>query len=153
VKIPVVGAAASTFHVACQIADNYAVVGVSEAFERAIKKNMALAGVMDKMHSYKNIDTGLVLKESWDPHKFETDIIDVAKQQVKEGAHAIVVACGILFSILTAGAKERMESTLGVPVLDMQAIGLHTAVMWVNLKIAQSKTTYPQADPELILKA
>jgi len=117
-KIPVIGFAESTCHVACLLADRIA--------------------------SIKTVDIP-VLEFRQRRDELEARFIELAKEHISEGAQLIVAACGAMFPILGIGSCKRLSEELGITIMDPTAVALRVAEVLVNLGITQSKIAFPLA--------
>ena len=74
----------------------------------------------------------------------EYKFVEIARRQIsEEGAELIISGSGSIFPALGTGSRERIEKKLGVPVLEGSGIALKTLELMVNLKLTQSKKSYP----------
>ena len=107
------------------------VVGPKEAAEQ-------IAHILgDKVASiYPSGITVLELKE--DPEKTYRVLLDQAKKAINdEGANVIILGCTGL-----TGMGKRLQSELGVPVLEGEGLALALAQLFVDLGLSQSKIAY-----------
>lgn len=145
VSIPVVGLGSATFHLACQLADRFGVVTKSDATIPEFSRRIKLMGCFEYITSMRALnvpETDLLCKSDEVTGKF----IDIARYQVEhEGAQLIVAGYSAILGVLPAGSREMFEQKLGVPVIDGVPVALKTAEMLVDLKISQSRLTYPHA--------
>lgn len=146
VDIPVVGLGSATFHLACQLADRFAVVTKSEATIPEFSRRIQLMGCFDRITSMRalNIPELQLKKQS---KKLRGRFIEIAQYQIKtENAQLIVAGYSAILSAFEEGERERMEEELGVPVLDGVPVAIKTAEMLVALNLCHSHKAYPKSD-------
>jgi allantoin racemase len=62
-----------------------------------------------------------------------------AEKAISEGAEVLIMGCTAL-----TGIAERLNEEFDVPILENQGTALKVAEMLVDLKVSQSKVTYPK---------
>ena len=62
-----------------------------------------------------------------------------AEKAIGEGAEVLIMGCTAL-----TGIAERLNQEFDVPILENQGTALKVAEMLVDLKVSQSKVTYPK---------
>jgi allantoin racemase len=150
VKIPVVGIGMATYLMAYQLAGKYACISESKNWTPAFIKAVKEAGCYERMTSMRTLPKALrfpVPEDYYTQEEFEEEVIKIAKRQVEEeGAQLLVIIFGLLSLLMPPGWKERLETELGVIVLDPMAIAVKTTEMLVDLGLAHSKIEYPQME-------
>ncbi|MFB0557827.1 MAG: aspartate/glutamate racemase family protein [Candidatus Bathyarchaeia archaeon] len=100
---------------------------------------MAIASVLGK-NPKTILPRGIpVLQMHDDPERTYRALREDAERAIKEGAEVLVMGCTAL-----SGIAERLNEELDVPVLENQGTALKVAEMLVDLKVTQSKKTYPK---------
>ena len=143
VSIPFVGAAAATYHLACQLADKFGVVTSNEKTKSYIEAKIGQLGCSDRLTSVKPIKVPNLEMQN---HKEELEarFVEIARGQIEqEDAQLIVCGNAAIFPSLGFGSRQRIEKRLGVPVLDGSAVAIKTLEMLVYLGLTHSKKTYP----------
>jgi allantoin racemase len=146
VDIPVVGLGSATFHLACQLADRFGVVTKSEATIPEFSRRIQLMGCFNRITSMRALNIPeLELKEQ--SKKLRDRFIEIARYQIKtENAQLIIAGYSAIFSALEEEEREKIEKTLGVPVLDGVSIAMKTAEMLIELKLCHSHKAYPKSE-------
>jgi len=80
-----------------------------------------------------------VLQMHDDPDKTYQALKKDAVKKMKEGAEVLVMGCTAL-----SGIAERLNEELNVPVLENEGTALKVAEMLVDLKVTNSRLTYPK---------
>ena len=146
VNIPVVGLGSAVFHLASQLADRFGVVTKSDATIPEFSRRIQLMGCFDRITSMRPLnvkETDLLDRRD----EVEKKFIGIARHQVEEeGAQLIVAGYSAILGILSDGAREELETRLGVPVVDGVPVALKTAEMLVDLKMTHSRRAYPMTD-------
>ena len=146
VSIPVVGLGSAVFHLASQLADRFGVVTKSDATIPEFSRRIQLMGCFDRITSMRPLnvrETDLLDKRD----EVEKKFLDIARHQVEqEGAQLIVAGYSAILGILSDGARQELESSLGVPVIDGVPVAMKTAEMLVDLKMTHSRRAYPMFD-------
>lgn len=147
VRIPVVGAASSTYHLVYQLGDAFAVISVNDQINPTFLRAVRQAGCRDRMTSMRSLKRAFTVPMDSPPYKpdeLEEEIAEIAKRQIEEeGAQIIVVAFTLLNLFVKPGALERLSKRLNAVFVDPQAIGFKTAEMLVRLKLSHSEREYP----------
>jgi allantoin racemase len=146
VDIPVVGLGSATFHLACQLADQFGVVTKSEATIPEFSRRIQLMGCFDRITSMRalNIPELELKKQS---KKLRDRFIEIAQYQIKtENAQLIVAGYSAILSAFEEVEREKIEKELGVPVLDGVPVAIKTAEMLVGLKLRHSHKAYPKRE-------
>lgn len=143
VDIPVVGAGELAFHMACLVADKFGVITLLDECIPEFLRRWQLTDHAKRISSIRAYNIP-VLEFAQRKDELEAKFTELAEEQVREGAQAIINACLALFSALGPGAKERIEQRIGVPVIDGAQLAVGTAEMMVNLKLKQSRKAYPR---------
>ncbi len=138
-----VGAGSATYHTAAQLADAFGIVVHDATLIPELLRRIRLMGCIDRITSMRSFD--IPIPQFRDrKEEVEEKFVHTAHSQIdEEGAQLIVEGCMGIFSNLGHGARERIEETLGVPVLEAAAVAIKTAEMLISLNIAHSKKTYP----------
>ena len=130
---------------ACILADRFGIVTLPDRITPELIRRWQLVGIArDRITSIRSINipfTELLHRKD----EFEARFIDLAKKQVdEEGAQAIVDGCLAFGRILGPGSKEKLEHTLGVPVINAAPITIKMAELMVSLNLRHSKKAYPE---------
>jgi len=138
VKIPVVGPAEASLHVASMLADR---VGIITATGEIIPMLRRLA---ERYHVDRHLvgvtDIGCpVLDIRRDPDAQYPTLVQTARRMVDEqGAEALILGCGSM-----AFYAERLHEDVGVPCVNPLRVGLKMCELLVGASLTHSKLTYP----------
>jgi allantoin racemase len=128
---------------AAQLADAFGVVVHDDTLIPELLRRIRLMGCIEQITSMRSFDIPIPqFRDRKD--EVEEKFVKTARRQLEEeSAQLIVEGCMGIFSNLGPGARERIEKTLGVPVLEPGAVAVKTAEMLISLNITHSKKTYP----------
>ena len=143
VRIPVVGPAQASMHLAAILGYRFSVLTVFEQDGPSVEDQAARYGLSDRLASVRGFNIPvLVLHE--DTEGTLRVVTDCAERAVRQdGAHVIIPGCTGL-----AGMAPRIQAGLAergceVPVLDPPTVALKLAESLVDLGLTHSKQTYP----------
>jgi allantoin racemase len=140
VKIPVVGAAQSTFHLAATLSQRLGVITYERTSIPFTRKNARTWGVEHLVVSWQSIETPLV--SSGEQHlAMRERILECARRAIDEGAE-LIFPQGVTMVPVHYSATE-MADAIGVPVLDALAISIQTAELMVRTGLRHSPLSYP----------
>jgi allantoin racemase len=142
VRIPVVGPAESSMHLAAMLGHRFSVLTVLDSRRPMMEEQAARYGVSAKLASARAFNIP-VLELEKDPENTLKRVVEVAVQAVREdGAHVIIPGCTGL-----AGFAGRIQAGLAeqgceVPVLDPPSVAIKTAELLVSLGLSHSARTF-----------
>lgn len=143
VRIPVVGSAEASLHLAAMLGHRFSVLTVLASRIPMMEDQVASYGLTEQLASVRAFEIP-VLELERDPQATFDKVVAVAEQAVRQdGAQVIVPGCTGL-----AGLAPRIQAALAergceVPVLDPPSVAIKTAEMLVLLGLSHSKHTYP----------
>ncbi len=144
VRIPVVGPAQASMHLAAMLGHRFSVITVFESDIPAVEEQVLRYGLAGKLASVRAFNIP-VLDLDTDREATVRTLVDVGERAVREdGAHVIVPGCtglGGLARSIEAGLRER---GLDVPVLDPPLVAMKLAEALVTLGYSHSKVSYPR---------
>ena len=138
VKIPVVGPAEASLHVASMLADS---IGIITATREIIPMLRRLA---ERYHVDRHLvgvtDIGCpVLDIRRDPDAQYPTLVQVARRMVSDqGAEALILGCGSM-----SFYAERLHGDVGVPCINPLRVGLKMCELLAGADLTHSKLTYP----------
>lgn len=142
VRIPVIGPAQASMHVAAMVSHRFSLITTSSKDIPAIEELIARYGISDKSAPVRAIDIPVLQLES-DPQATVAAVVDVAQSAIeKDGAGVIIPGCTVLAELIPeieAGLEKR---SLAVPVLNPARIALRLAESLVSLGLTHSLRTY-----------
>jgi len=146
VRIPVLGLARTTMHLAANIADRVGVTVPLDGYFVLARRLLQGYGLMDFVSGMRSLGFEEVPPadqvERLRPIMFERTV-EIMREMVKDGAECIVPLGGaVVPSILDPVDLER---EVGAPVLNPRQVGVRTAEMYVSLGLTQSEITYGHA--------
>lgn len=143
VRVPVVGPAQASMHLAAMLGHRFSVLAVFEHDIPAVEDQAARYGLPTKLASARAINIPVLALDD-DIEATMQVLINLSEQAVREdGAHVIIPGCTGL-----AGLAARIQAGLAergceVPVLDPPSVAIKLAESLVDLGQAHSKRTYP----------
>ena len=143
VRIPVVGPAQASMHLAAMLGHRFSVVTILDGDIPAVEDLAARYGLSSRLVSVRAFNIP-VLALSDDIEVTVKAFLDLSERVVREDqAHVIVPGCTGL-----AGLAPRVQAGLAergyeVPVLDPPSVALKVAESLVDLGLSHSKRTYP----------
>jgi len=148
VKMPVVGPAEASLHLAAMLGYRFSVLTVLDSRIPMMHEQVARYGLSARLASVRAFNIPVLdLEKDWDATL--AALIDVSERAVREdGAHVIVPACTGLAGkapIIQAGLAQR---GCEVPVLDPPSVAIKTAEMLVSLGLSHSQRTYAKPNPK-----
>jgi len=142
-RIPVIGIAEATMHMACMLGDKFTLVAPRKERVPSKYEHVARVGVESKLASVRSLNMTVAQTES-EPELTKKRAFEVAQQAVEEdGAEVIILGCAGM-----AGYAEEIERKLGVVVLDPSAVGLKVAEAMASLGLRHSKRALYSTPPE-----
>ncbi|NPA90951.1 MAG: hydrogenase expression protein HupH [Chloroflexi bacterium] len=143
VRIPVVGPAQASMHLAAMLGHRFSVITVFDSDIPAVEDQVLRYGLTRKLASVRAFNIP-VLDLDQDRDATVRVLADVSERAVREdGAHVIVPGCtglGGLAARIQAALRDR---GLDVPVLDPPLVAMKLAESLVTLGYAHSKVSYP----------
>jgi allantoin racemase len=143
VRIPVVGPAQASMHLAAVLGHRFSVLTVFDHDIPAVEDQVARYGLSSRLASARAFNIAVLALED-DVESTVQVLVDLSEKAVREdGAHVIIPGCTGL-----AGLAPRIQAGLAqrgceVPVLDPPAVALKLAESLVDLRQSHSKRTYP----------
>ena len=143
VRIPVVGPAQASMHLAALLAHRFSVLGTSDRDVPWVEDQVTRYGLADRLASVRGINIP-VLALADDPEATVQALVTAAEKAVREdGTHILIPGCTGL-----AGLASRIQAALAergceVPVLDPPSVAMKLAESLVALGYSHSKRTYP----------
>jgi len=162
-RIPVVGSAESSMHLACMMGYKFAVV---------TRNTKYIPEIEDLIYHYRMADRVINRKPVRSLTLSNIDIInclygnytlvienfnEVGKTCIEDGAEIIIIGCGFISPMLSTSGTRHLDN---VPIIDPIMVGIKTAEMLVDLKKAGIPTisrkglylTPPYEDVEEVLQ-
>ncbi|MEM3404615.1 MAG: AroM family protein [Nitrososphaeria archaeon] len=141
-KIPVIGPAESTIAFSFLIGDRF---GMVVPLDRDVPTMRALTvkyGFHNKLASVQAVNVP-VLELGKDVELIKKKVTEACNDAIEEGADVIVLGCMSLAFIL---ADELVKDSVKAPVLNPAKVSIKVAEVLAQLKLMQSRTSYPLAD-------
>jgi len=140
--IPVVGIHEPAIHLACMLGSRFSIVGVGGRLLGRYLEDIVRGYSMEhRLASVRTVEKTVVeLEKDKSSKELERLLVAEAREAVEtDGADVIVLGCGGL-----AEFPERLQSEIGVPVIDGGKFALKLAEDLVKLKLSQSKKAFPK---------
>jgi allantoin racemase len=142
VRIPVIGPAQASMHVAAMLAHRFSLITTSSKDIPAIEELIARYGMSGKSTPVRAIDIPVLKLES-DPQATVAAVVDVAQRAVEQdGAGVIIPGCTVLAERIPEIEAGLQQHSLAVRVLNPPRIALRLAENLVSLGLTHSRRTY-----------
>lgn len=155
VDIPVVSMAEVSLHLACQLADQVALISLGPAGARRIRTLVARHGLQSRVSGVYGLDPAATERELLDQlddprPRVVANFLGVAEHAMAQGADVIVPAEGVLCELLQAHEARTVGAAV---VLDAVAAAFAHAEMLVSVRTRTGLRTprawsYPQTSDE-----
>lgn len=144
VSIPVVGPAEATMHTASMLGYRFSVVTILESVAYMLTQLSKFYDVYGKLASVRWVGIPVLALEN-DPKRLVKLLVEETGTAIKDdGAHVIVLGCTGMFGLAQAvqvGLEK--QGYVGIPVLDPISVAIKVAEAMVDLRLIQSKRSYP----------
>ena len=151
VKIPVLGPAQVSMHVASMLCHKFSIVTVLERLKPIFMDRAKVYGVTDQLASVRAIDLPVLELE----HNQEQAIDPLVEEAVRaiedDGAEIILFGCTGMTGLAEAVAIQLQAQEYDVPVIDPGILTLKMAELLVDLGLSQSKLSFPYPPEKSIL--
>ncbi len=149
VRIPVVGPAEASMHLAAMLGHRFSVLAVLEARIPMMEEQVARYGLTAKLASIRAFNIP-VLEIEKDLDRTVQKVVQVSQMAVcQDGAHVIVPGCTGLAGLASRIQAGLRESGCEVPVLDPPSVAMKMAEILVRLGLSHSQRTYARPNPKL----
>jgi allantoin racemase len=141
--IPVVGAAAISFHLAATLGNKFGIVDVCDDTGPMVDAQVRALGLGDKFVGVRS--TGLAVEEiASDAALTARKLLEAAKLAIQEdGADVIVLGC-TEFSRMAGGLRQSLlDQNLDVPVIAPTTLAIGTLIAIVRSGLTHSKRAFP----------
>lgn len=140
-SIPVLGTAAPTYHLACQLGRKFSILSMWDNWRWLYDKVLGETGLRDRLASIRTIgvapDTAELLAGKEDA-VFPL-LLDAARQAIEiDGADVLVLGSTTMHQ-----SHEFLRSRLDIPVLNPGLIAFKTCETLLDLGLSHSKRAYP----------
>lgn len=138
VRMPVVGPAEASLHVAAMLADRFGIITATPQIRPMLYR------LADRYHVDRRLagvaDIGCpVLDIRRNPDAHYPALVEVARRMVRDqGAQALVLGCGSM-----SFYADRLSADTGVPCINPLRVGLKMCELLAGAGLAHSKLTYP----------
>lgn len=144
VRIPVVGPAQTSMHVAAMLGQRFAVLNTSTRVRGMFENNAALAGATSKMVSIRSVEIP-VLELEQDTGRTHALLLREAIAAVEEdGAEAIIFGCTGMLGCAEAVRIGLLNKGYDVPVIDPIPNAVAFAAGLVRTGLTHSALSYPR---------
>jgi allantoin racemase len=142
VRIPVIGAAQSSMHLASILGHRFSFLAIWEADIPAFEHQAARCGLSSRLASVRAFNIPVLALED-DPEATLRVLVNLAEKAVAEdGAHVLIPGCTGLVGLAPSIQAGLAERGCHVPVLDPPFVALKVAESLVELGLAHSERTY-----------
>ena len=151
VRIPVLGPAETSFHLACLLGHRFSIVTTESRLAPEFENQVAVAGLSGRLASVRWVDIP-VLDLAADPDALLSALVDESLAAVEQdGAHVIVFGCTGMLGFAD-GVRDGLAARGhdGVPVLDPVPVAVRAAQGLLALGLTHSRRTFPPAPEKRI---
>ena len=151
VRIPVVGPAEASMHLACQLGHRFSIVTTEARSVPEFENQARVAGLAERLASVRWVDIP-VLDLASDPEALLAALVDESVAALEDdGAHVIVFGCTGMLGF-AEGVREGLVARgyPGVPVLDPVPVAVRTAQAILACRLSHSARTWPAAPEKRI---
>ncbi len=142
VRIPVVGAGQSVFHLAAQLSHRLGVIAYEEKSLPFMRKQIHAWRMADAVVGIRSVQIPL-LESTKKRGAMRVRFIQAARELIDRCDAEIIVPMGVTMVPVQFSPQE-FEKDLGVPVMDALKTGIQTAEMMVRMGLTHSTKTYPR---------
>jgi allantoin racemase len=143
VRIPVVGPAQASMHLAAMLGHRFSVLTVSEQDVPEVEEQASRYGLSTKLASARPFNIPVLALDD-DVDETVGVLVTVAERTIREdGAHVVIPGCTGLAGLASRIQAELAERGCEVPVLDPPYVALKLAESLVDLGQSHSRRTYP----------
>ncbi len=148
VRIPVVGPAEASMHLAAMLGHRFSVLTVLDSRIPRMEEQVARYGLLDRLASVRAFNIPVLDLEK-DAERTLQAVVAAGEQAVRQdNAHVIVPGCTGL-----AGWAPRIQAAMAargceVPVLDPPSVAIKTAETLVSLGLSHSPRSYARPGPK-----
>ncbi|MHC1770129.1 MAG: aspartate/glutamate racemase family protein [Flexilinea sp.] len=143
VSIPVVGAAQSAMMLASILCDKFSVISTAKRDVYPIEVLIRRYGLTEKYASTRSVDIPVLELHGNSERLLSALIEESVKAIQQDGAKGIVFGCTGMRNVSLALDAELKKRGLDAVVIDPSPAALKWAEMLVDLKLSQSRRTYP----------
>lgn len=152
VRIPVIGPAQASMHMAAMLGHRFSVVTVARRLRSEFENMAAVYGLIGHMASCRSIDIP-VAELVTNPGRTVEGLINEARMAVEvDGAEAIIFGCTGLFGSAQEVRDGLLAFGIDVPVIDPIPVAVNIAAALVRSGLTHSATTYPPPPVESLMR-
>ncbi len=142
VRIPVVGPAEASMHLAAMLAHRFTIITTGSADIPSVEELVACCRMSGKLASVRAIDIPVLALGADQAATFRA-LADAGEQAVRQdGAGALIPGCTLLAELAGEAQRELARRGCEVPVLDPCAVAIKAAETQVSLGLCHSARTY-----------
>jgi allantoin racemase len=142
VRIPVVGAGQSVFHLAAQLSHRLGVIAYEDKSIPFMRKQIHAWRMADAVVGIRSVQIPL-LESTRKRGAMRVRFVQMARELIDRCDAEIIVPMGVTMVPVQFSPQE-FEKELGVPVMDALKTGIQTAEMMVRMGLTHSVRTYPR---------
>lgn len=151
VRIPVVGPAQASMHLALTLANRFAIITTSGEDVPIVRELVERYRLEERCSGIRYLGLSPLSLGNDEEQTFRV-FLDAARMAVEDdGAAAIIAGCTLLSGKTDRLAEALAELTPAVPVIDPLEAALHHARTLVRLGVSHSGTGYPEPEAKTIL--
>ena len=141
--VPIIGPGTSSMALAQLLGHNFSAVVPTSGGNLIIKRIAAKLGTT-KLASVRAVTPDIPVLELLNEAKLVEKMTEAAVKAIEDdGAHVIVLGCTGMAGLADQVKHELADQGYSIPVLDPLIVALKLAEILVDMKISQSRLTYP----------
>jgi allantoin racemase len=150
VRVPVVGPAEASVHLALQLGRSFGIITTSHEDVPVVLELVDRLQLADRCGSVRALGLPVLELES-DPEQTFRRYLDAATEAVViDGCSVLIAGCTLLSKLSHRLTAELAERSIEVPVIDPMRAAIEHAVTLVRLGISHSPHAYPSPGPQTV---
>lgn len=151
VRIPVLGPAQTTMHLAAMLGHTFSVITVLRRLRVQLENEARLYGVFDHLASVRAVDLPVLDLEA-DLARTQAQLVEQALLAVEQdGAHALIFGCTGMLGCAQAVRDGLAAQGYDIPVIDPIPATVLVAAAMAEAGLSHSKLTYPTPPPKHVV--
>jgi allantoin racemase len=139
VNIPVTSAFESSVLLASALGMKFSIVTINDSIIPLFHRNLRSIGVESNLASIRSVNIPVLELQNNIERTREVLLAEAQKAVENDGAHVIILGCTGM-----TGMAQWLKEKIGLPVIDGLEAAIKLAEVLVDLRLSQSKRTYPK---------
>jgi allantoin racemase len=142
--IPVIGPGEASLHTASMLGDRFAIITIMESVVRPTRHQVVKAGLLDRLACIRAIEVPVLEVREGKDSTYRV-LQQAARECLDDGADVLIMGCASLSHVFA----DKLQSDLGVPVINALKLSVRVAEMLVGAGLTHSRIAYP-VPPKLL---